>query len=183
MGVHDPLREPGRAGGVVQLGRILGGGVGCGEGARSRAARSAGSRTSTRSTGAPSKRLRVGGVGDQHTRLGVAQPVGDPLVAVEHRHRQQDRSELPGREEDRGGLGRRRKHDRDAVAALHAEAGEQVRCLVGECLELAPVHLAHGAVGILVHHRECVGGLPSQTSAAMLYRDGTFHTCSARARS
>ena len=46
----------------------------------------------------------------------------DPVVAVEHRHREQDRAELPDAEEDRRRLGRRGEHHRDTVAARRHRA-------------------------------------------------------------
>jgi hypothetical protein len=78
------------------------------------------------------------------------------IVAVEHRHRKQDRAELPDAEEDRRGLGRRRQHDGHAVAALDPKLTEQVGRLVREVLELSPGQLAVGAVEALPHHRELV---------------------------
>ena len=78
------------------------------------------------------------------------------VVAVEHRHREQHRAQLPDAEEDRRGLRRRRQHDRNAIAALDAELAEQVRRLVRKVLELAPRQLPMGAVEALPHHRELV---------------------------
>src|SRR3954454_6578818 len=78
------------------------------------------------------------------------------LVAVEHGHGEQDRAELPDTEEDRGGLGRRRQHHRDAVAPRHAAGGERLRGLVREVLQLAPIELARRAVEALPDHRRLV---------------------------
>ena len=92
----------------------------------------------------------------------------DRLLAVEDRHREQDRAELPDAEEDRGGLRRRRQHDGDPVTAPDAVTGERMRRLVREVLELAPVSsrvepskLSQTIAGL---SRGCL----SQTSAAML---------------
>ena len=104
--------------------------------------------------GVPGEAPGVRRVGDEHARRGVAEAVADPLVAVEHRHRQEECSELPRREEHGRRLGGGRKHDRHAVTARHAERGEHVCALVGEVLELSPAHLAHCAREVLVNHRE-----------------------------
>jgi hypothetical protein len=82
--------------------------------------------------------------------------VGDALVAVEHRHREQDRAELPSAEEDCRGLRSGREDDRDAVALADAALAQQVGRLVGEVLQLAPVKLAGGAVKALPDHRRLV---------------------------
>ena len=99
---------------------------------------------------------RVVGIGDEQPGVGVGEAVPDPVVAVEHRHREQDRAELPDAEEDRRGLGRRRQDDRDAVAARDAPRREHVGRLVREILQLAPVELADGAVEALPDHRPLV---------------------------
>ena len=80
----------------------------------------------------------------------------DRVLAVEDRHREQDRAELPDAEEDRGSLGRRRQHHGDAVTALDAVIGERVRRLVREILELAPGQLPRRAVEALPDHRRLV---------------------------
>ena len=77
-----------------------------------------------------------------HAGAGVAQPVLDALVAVEHRHRQQDRRVLVGAEEDRGGLGQRRQQRGHAVPALDAVGGEHVGEPVREVLQLAEARRA-----------------------------------------
>src|SRR3954451_16485932 len=82
--------------------------------------------------------------------------MADAIVAVEDRHRQEDRPELPGGEEDRRGLRGRRQHDCDAVAACDAVIGEPVRGLVGEILEIAPAELARRPVVALPDHRRLV---------------------------
>ena len=60
------------------------------------------------------------------------------VVAVQHRHREQDPAQLPDPEEDRRRLRRRRQHDRHPVAPLDPEPAEHVRRLVREVMELAP---------------------------------------------
>jgi hypothetical protein len=82
--------------------------------------------------------------------------VADPLVPVQHGHRQQERAELPRAEEDRRRLRRRRQDYRYAVAARDAVRDEQVRGLVRQVLELAPAELAAFAVVALVNHCELV---------------------------
>ena len=82
--------------------------------------------------------------------------MADAVVAVEHRHREQDRGRLVGAEERGGGLGRRRQQHRDAVAALDAVGRQDVGEAVGELLQLAPVNLADVALDVLVDHRELV---------------------------
>ena len=98
----------------------------------------------------------VRAVGDQQLGAGVRHAVADPLVAVQHRHREQDRAALPGREERRRRLGRRRQQHRDAVALLDAALAQHARVAVRGRLDLAPAHLAHGAAEVLVDHRELV---------------------------
>jgi hypothetical protein len=106
VGVQDALREPGGAGRVVELRGVVGGRV---DGLVLRG-------------GVVHRRLEVvahhehalhepvgdavavGHVRDRQPGAGVAQAMLDPLVAVQHRHRQQDRPVLVGAEEDRGGL-------------------------------------------------------------------------------
>ena len=82
--------------------------------------------------------------------------MADAVVAVEHRHRQQDRAELPGAEEDRRGLRRRRQHDRDPLPRIDPMLAEDVRRLVGEILQLAPGQLPPRAVEALPDHRRLV---------------------------
>jgi hypothetical protein len=158
VGMHDALRQAGRARGVVELRGILSGCVerlevlalGREQGVVKH--QHAGNRGAVEAFG-------VGGVGYEHLRLGVAEAVCDPLIAVEDRHREQDCAELPRREEDRGGLRRGRQHDRYTVAGPHAVAREQVRRTVGERLHIAPMQRAHDSIVALMHHRERVGML------------------------
>ena len=77
----------------------------------------------------------------------------DPVIAVEHRHREQDRAELPDTEEDGRRLGSRRQDDRDTVSPRDAARRERVGRLIGEILKLAPVELPHRAVEALPDHR------------------------------
>ena len=99
----------------------------------------------------------VGRVGDEHLGLRVGDAVADAVVAVEDRHREQDRARLVGAEERGGRLGRRRQQHRDAVALLDAVRAQHVGEAVGELLQLAPLDLADVAVEVLVDHRELVG--------------------------
>ncbi len=153
MGVQDALREAGRAGRVVELGGIVGRGVDALE-LGVAVVEAAGLELDDLRE--PLDARAVGGVRHDDARLRVAEPVADPLVPVEDRHRQQDRAGLPRAEERRRRLGRRRQQHRDPVAALHAALGQQPREAVGHVLQLAPVDLADRAVGILVDHRELV---------------------------
>ena len=154
VGVDDALRHPGGAGRVVELRRVVGGGVLAdvvGRAAGEQAVAVVEDEDLVDERGVEAR--RVGGVGDEQARLRVLEPVADAVVAVEDRHREQDRAELPGAEEDRRRLGRRREDDGDAVAALDAVLAEQVGGLVREVLELAPLELAGGAVEALPDHR------------------------------
>ena len=118
--------------------------------------------------------------------------MADPLVAVEHRHREQDRPQLPGGEEDRGRLRGGREDDRDPVAALDPAVAQQVRGPVGEVLELAPAQLARGAVVALPDHRRllarvlvadvvgdvvALGHGPGVLRAGLLVGGGHRHLC------
>ena len=82
--------------------------------------------------------------------------MGNPLIAVEHRHREQNRAELPRTEEQSGGLRGRRQNHRDPVTLLDAETAEQVGRLARERLKFTPVDLADGPVEVLVDHRQRV---------------------------
>jgi hypothetical protein len=78
------------------------------------------------------------------------------IASIQHREREQDRTELPDPEEDGGGLRRRRQNDGDAVAPLNAVSREHVRSLVCEILKLAPIKLAYRPVEALPDHRRLV---------------------------
>src|SRR5207247_8021890 len=80
----------------------------------------------------------------------------DRVVAVEDGHREQNRAELPDAKEDGSGLGRRRQHDRDAIAPFDAVRAQYVRGLICEILELSPRQLALRAVEALPDHRGLV---------------------------
>jgi hypothetical protein len=54
----------------------------------------------------------------------------DAVIAIEHRHRQQDRAALPGAEEDRRGLRRGRQDDGNPLTRIDAVLAEDVRRLV-----------------------------------------------------
>ena len=83
--------------------------------------------------------------------------MADALVAVEHRHRQQHRAELPGAEEDRGGLRRRRQDDGHPVAALHARRRPaRAAAWAARSCSSPQVSSRARAVEALVHHRELV---------------------------
>ena len=89
--VHDPLREPGRAGRVVDLSRLVGRGV-------ERLAAVGGPRDGAAELLVDDEHvlqlrqavadavdpLPVGRIGDDHLRRAVAQPMHDRVVAVEH---------------------------------------------------------------------------------------------------
>ena len=153
--VDDPLREPGRAGRVVELGRVVGRGVDADVLCRGAEQRLIVEHERVRRPG-PVEAGGVRGVGDEEPGARVREPVLDPVVAVEDGHRQQDRAELPGAEEDRGRLGRRRQHDGDPVTALDAAGGERVGRPVRQILQLSPRQLAGGAVVALPDHRRLV---------------------------
>ena len=152
VGVQDALRQARGAGGVVQLRGVVGGGV---DDVERRVA-------GRQQVGVEDQHLvgvhaaGVGGVGDQHLRLGVVDPVADPVVAVQHRHREQDRPRLPRAEERGRRLRRRREQHRDAVAALDPVRAQDVGEAVRPLLQLAPGHLADVALVVLVDHRELV---------------------------
>jgi hypothetical protein len=156
VGVHDALRHSGRARRVVELGRILGRRVGGLEVGRQPGQRVGAEDEDLVLDPGRVEARRVGLVGDEHLRLRVGQAVADAVIAIEHRHRQQDRPDLPGGEEDGGRLGRGREDDGDAVAALHAVLHQPVRGLVGKVLQLAPAQLAGRAVVALPDHRRLV---------------------------
>ena len=99
---------------------------------------------------------RVRLVGHEHSGLGVAHAVPDPLVAVEHGHRQQDRAGLPHAEERGRGLRRGRQQHRDPVPSLDAVGTQDVREPVGVVLELAPADLPDAAAEVFVDHRRLV---------------------------
>ena len=104
VGVEDPLGESRGPRRVVDLGRVVGGGVD-----RLEALVLLGEQLGVENDHLVDQRTRhpvdVVGVGDDHLRLGVPDPVLDPLVAVEDRQGEQDGAGLPGAEEHRSGLG------------------------------------------------------------------------------
>ncbi len=169
MGVQDPLGLPGGAGGVVELGRVVGRGVDRvvahrgllerrGEVDVARLALASVRRVEhedhlRQPVGDAVAVLRVG---HEHLGAGVAQPVLDALVPVEHGHREEDRARLVGAEEDRRGLGQRRQQRGHAIAALHPVRLEGVGELRGEVLQLAECHLALVAAPVLPEHRHPV---------------------------
>ena len=141
MRVDDALRQARRPRRVVELRRIVGRGVGADE-----VGRGAGERVRLEDEHVRRPRTveprRVRGIGDEQLAPGVREAVPDAVVAVEHRHREQDRAELPDAEEDRGRLRGGGQHDGDAVAPPDPARCQRVRRLVREILELAPVELA-----------------------------------------
>ena len=188
MRVEDALGQPGRAGRVVELGGVLGERVLGLERvvALRREVLDQQHVLDERRVDA----LGVRPVGDQQLGAGVRDPVADPLVAVEHRHREQDRAALERGEERRRRLGRRREQHRDAVALLDAVRAQHVREAVRRGLQLAPPDLAHGAAEVLVDHRELVrrmlvahvggdvvvlGHLPAVLGEGFLVAGGTAH--------
>ena len=154
--VDDALGQPGRARRVVELRRVLGERV---HGLEGRVA--GGQQLVVEHEDVLDQRrvdaVLVGRVGHEHLGLRVADAVADAVVAVEHRHREQDRARLVGAEERGRGLGRRRQQHRHPVALLHPVRAQHVGEAVGELLQLAPLDLADGAVEVLVDHRELVG--------------------------
>ena len=135
---------------------------------------SSSSRSSTCSTSDGSTRSRLAALVTSTLGLRVADAVADPVVAVEHRHREQDRAALPGPEERGRGLGRRGQQHRDTVALLYTVRAQDVREPVRELLQLAPVDAPDRAVEVLVDHRELV--------APGACRRRPRRCCSARAR-
>ena len=163
--VQDALGEPGRAGRVVELGRVVGRGVGHLVVRRGALERRVEVDVAVLARAAHHEHLldealgdavAVRAVGDDGARPRVAQPVLDALVAVEDRHRQQDRPALVGAEEDGRRLRQRRQQRRDAVAALDAVGLEHVREPVREVLQLAEADPALVALPVLPDHREPV---------------------------
>ena len=69
----------------------------------------------------------------------------DALIAVQHRHRQQDRAGAVDGQEGGGGIRGRRQDDRDPVAGFDAVGREQVGDLGAAVLQLAPRDLRDGA--------------------------------------
>ena len=153
VGVQDALRQARRAGGVVELRRVVGGGV---DGLEVRRTLGEVPRFDLDDLREPLDPRPVGRVRHDDRRLRVVEAMRDPLVAVEHGHREQDRPRLPRPEERGGRLGRRRQQHRDAIAALHAVLAQQQREAVGHVLQLAPCEFPDVAVGVLVDHRELV---------------------------
>ncbi len=84
----------------------------------------------------------------------------DAVVAVEHRHRDQDAPNLPRAEEDRRGFGRGRAADGDPVAFADAVGLQHVGGPVGQRLLLAPGDLAVRAGVVLEDHRQLVRRVP-----------------------
>ena len=100
--------------------------------------------------------MAVRAVGHDDLGPGVAQAVGDALVAVEHRHREQDGPRAVDAEEHRRGLRKRRQQRGHAVAPFDPVGLEHVREPAGEVLKLAPIHAALVAAVVPPHHRQLV---------------------------
>ena len=133
--------------------------------------------------------VAVGGRGHQHLGLGVVEPVHDRVVAVQHRHGEQDRLHLVGGQEAGRDLGRGRGHHRHPVPLADPQPPQGVGRPVGEPAHVAEApalvaalvgHEAHGrAVGlVLVEH---VGGqvvagrdLPAEARGHLLVGAGTM---------
>ena len=99
---------------------------------------------------------RVLFIGDKQPRLGILKPVSNPVVAVENRHREKDRAELPDGKEDRSSLRCWRQHDSDAITSLYAPVRQDMRRLIRKVLQLAPGELARRAIEALPDHRRLV---------------------------
>ncbi len=157
--VEDALRQSRGARGVVELGGIVGRGVGelvFGRGIVHRRLEVVPHHEHP--LGQPlGDAVSVRNVGDHEPRARVAQAVLDALVPVEHRHREQDRAALVGAEEDRRRLGERRQERGHAVAALHPHRLQHVRKPVRELLELAEAHAPLVPLPVLPDHRQPVG--------------------------
>jgi hypothetical protein len=93
-------------------------------------------------------------VRDEDLRLRVGHAVTDPVVAVQHGERQEDRARLE-RSDKRGcRLGPGSEKHRDAVTDLDAVRAKDAREPVARVLELAPADLAPVAAVVLPQHRE-----------------------------
>src|SRR3954468_15919695 len=158
VGVEDALREPGRPRGVIELRRVVGGRVGSlsliVDALQRRVVED--QHLLDEVTGHP---VNLVGRADDQLRLRVGDAVADALVAVEDGHREQDRAELPGTEEDRRGLGRRGRDNRDSVAALHPVCAQDVGRARRQRLQLAPLHPPLVPAKVLPHHRKLVRGM------------------------
>ena len=167
MRVDDALGEAGGAGRVVELRGVVGRGVDDVEG-RVAALEQLVVEDQHVLDQRRVDAVLVGLVRDQHLGLRVGDAVLDAVVAVEHRHRQQDRAGLVGAEERGRRLRRRRQQHRDAVAALDAVRPEHVGEAVGELLSsphLTSRTLPSGSSWIIASlPASCL----SQTSTAML---------------
>ena len=160
--VQDALRPSRGARRVVELGRVVGGGIRhvvAVAGASHRlvevdVARLSGAADHQDLLGQPiGDPMAVGRVGHHRPGLGVAQPVLDALVAVKHRHRQEDRSALVGADEHRRGLGQRGQQRGHAVLAFNTRRLEHVGEAVGQILQLAEADPPLVALPVLPHHR------------------------------
>ena len=156
MGVHDALGQPGRAGRVVELGRVLGRGVGGLELGRRAGEQRPSSSTSTSPT-TRRRSGRVGRVGDEHPRPASRSGGGGcrrrrraPTSTAGSRRASRCRRRSP---RSRGSAAARPRRGRRASTPC---SREQLRGLVGEVLELAPVELARRPVVALPDHRRLV---------------------------
>ena len=157
VGVEDALGEPGGARRVVELGRVVGGGVDRLEVVvvRRRAARRRG-----RSPRRPGRRhaVGVGRVGDDHLRPASPRP-----GARSRRRRRAPTARAGSRRASRcrgtspPSRARPAAQHRNPVPALDPVRGEQVRGPVGERLQLAPAHARAGCRGSPRRPSPCVG--------------------------
>ena len=154
MRMDNAFRESGRARGVIELRRIICRGV-----AEDRICRRAYERFLVHEQHPGCRSAEAAGIHrirDDELRAGIVESVPDRIVAIQHRHRKQDRAQLPDTEEDRSGLGARRQDDRHAVSTLDPVRCERVCSLVREILKLAPEQLPIRPVEALPHHRRLV---------------------------
>ena len=171
MRVNDSLREARRAGGVVELRRIVCRRIGADEIGRRGGQ---GVRFEHEDFRRPRRRTgRVLGVGDEQSR-----PRSPRADAGSRRHRTAPTSRAGSRRASRCRRRlRRSRHRRAAPRRLDpprdAPRRQGVCRLVREILELAPVELADRTVEALQTIASLSRGCLSQTSAAMLYRAGT----------
>src|SRR5512133_179175 len=154
MRMDNAFRESRCARCVIELRRIIGGGV-----AEDRICRRAYERFFVHKQEPGCRSAEAAGIhriGDDELRARIVESVPDRIVAIQHRHRKQDRAQLPGTEEDRSGLGGWRQDDRHAVSTLDPVRSERVCSLVREILKLTPDELPVRPVEALPHHRRLV---------------------------
>ena len=91
---------------------------------------------------------QVGGIGDNHFRPGIFQPVSQPVFAKQCKKRHHNAARLIGRQMHQQRLGRLRQQDRDPRTVRHARRRQDIGKFVRQPRQLAKAVGPRDAVGL-----------------------------------